>query len=126
MKTATQTDLAVAAALELALEVAGQRPDDPYELGRDDRRTLAVIATAWELQGYNLAFVADAYTGHRHEMQERIYQALRHRPRRELRVEARGMIRGMRLLADGGLYTGTTASEARRQIWLATQERRIA
>lgn len=126
MRQISQEDLAVAAALELMLEIAGQEPDDPGELGRENRRAIAVIATAWDLEGYALNFLADAYTGHRHTMQERVYQSLRHRPRSGLRQEARSLIRTIRFLFRAGALTAQTMSECRRQIWLGTQERRIA
>lgn len=109
MRSATETDLAVMGALELALDVA-------YHDGRP--RDLAVAAEAWTLAGYNDGSLDVNHTS-RAELSARLRFARAGRPKRLLRADGRGMLAGFRALAESGAITYATCSEANRQRWLA-------
>lgn len=113
MKTPSETDVAIMGALELLFDVA-------YHDGTHGDRDLAVVAEAWELAGYSPSSAGDgiSHGGGHSEILARIFTARIGRHRRLLRADARGLLYGLRVLADAGILTHLNASEAARQRWL--------
>jgi hypothetical protein len=97
------------AALDLAMDYA-------YHDGT--ARELAVAATANELAGcWDVGFgVAHAS---REDVTAAVEAALRGRPKRLLRADARGMLQAFDLLARSGVISYTTCAAGRTHRWLA-------
>lgn len=100
---------AVMAALELVLDVA-YHEGEPYDL--------ALAAEAWQLAGYNDGSLEVSHA-RRDVVLERLAAARKGRRRLQLQCRAQGLLLALTALAEAGLYTYSTAAEAKRLRWLA-------
>jgi hypothetical protein len=101
---------AVMAAIELEVDVAY------HDRGL---RHLAVAAEAWNLAGYFIGAIDVSHGGGADAILAKITEAKKHRDRKILHADARGMLRAFTTLAEVGLLTYSSCAEARRQRWIA-------